>query len=207
MKLTSLLLYSALALLPHPAVASDTLDELLTRIRVSQTQQFHYRETRHMQLMAEPWQASGELFISPQQMVIVQLAPTDVITVITADQMQHRDRAKGINRNIQLERPFAVPGMEPFMQLLYRSEENNTLQQDYTITHASDADHWSLQLQPRQHTRQDISRMQLSGYPGHGPDYLVLIHEDGDRTEWQLSLQSQGETAQHALQQRLTTSR
>ena len=45
--------------------------------------------------------------------------------------------------------------------------------------------------------------MQLSGNNNHGPDRLVLEQTDGDQTEWQLSLLSQGEAASRELQQLL----
>ena len=202
--LASFLLLTS-ALLPVQAVAEDTLDNVLERIRVQETRHFSYRETRTLQLLAEPWQASGDLYTSPQQMVIAQQTPTLVFTLITADRMQHIDAGQDINRSLKLGQPFAVPGMEPFMLLLYGTTGHTELEQDYVISFDSNGQRWSLQLAPRQHVKDSIIRMQLSGGSDHGPDRLVLEQADGDQTKWQLSLLSQGETAGHELRQLLKT--
>ena len=200
--LASLLLLAS-ALLPATAVAADTLGNVLERLRVQATRHFSYRETRTLQLLAEPWQASGELFTAPQQMVIAQQTPTPVFTLISAVRMQYIDSVQGINRSLQLQQPFAVPGMGPFMLLLYGMTGLTALEQDYVISFDSSGQRWSLLLAPRHRAEDDIIHMQLSGASDHGPDRLVLEQADGDRTEWQLSLLSQGETAGRELQQLL----
>ena len=201
-KIISLLLF-AMALIPAHATAQDTLDTVLEHIRVQQTRHFSYRETRYLALLVEPWQASGDLYTSTQQMVIAQQSPQPVMTLISAERMQHIDAGQDINRSLTLEQPFAVPGMEPFMRLLYGTSSQAELEQDYAISLDSSGQRWSLQLAPRRHTEDGIIRMQLSGDSGHGPDRLVLEHADGDRTEWQLSLLSQGTAAERELQQTL----
>jgi hypothetical protein len=204
MRLASLLLLvSVTALLPVQAAAQDTLGSVLERLRVQETRHFSYRETRYLQLLAEPWQATGDMYISPQQMVIAQLSPTPLFTIISADRMQHINAEQDIDRSLKLERPFAVPGMEPFLQLLYGTTGDTEQGQDYEISLNTAGQRWLLQLTPLQDAADEIIRMQLSGNTGHGPDQLVLEHADGDRTEWQLSLLSQGKVAGHELQQLL----
>lgn len=204
MRLASLLLLvSVTALLPVQAAAQDTLGSVLERLRVQETRHFSYRETRYLQLLAEPWQATGDMYISPQQMVIAQQSPTPLFTIISADRMQHINAEQDIDRSLKLERPFAVPGMEPFLQLLYGTTGDTEQGQDYEISLNTAGQRWLLQLTPQQDAADEIIRMQLSGNTGHGPDQLVLEHADGDRTEWQLSLLSQGKVAGHELQQLL----
>jgi hypothetical protein len=204
MRLASLLLLvSVTALLPVQAAAQDTLGSVLERLRVQETRHFSYRETRYLQLLAEPWQATGDMYISPQQMVIAQLSPTPLFTIISADRMQHINAEQDIDRSLKLERPFAVPGMEPFLQLLYGTTTHNGQEQAYAISLDTTGQRWLLQLTPQQDAADEIIRMQLSGNTGHGPDQLVLEHAGGDRTEWQLSLLSQGKVAGHELQQLL----
>jgi len=200
--LASLLLLAS-ALLTEQAVAQDTLGNVLELIRVQETRHFSYQETRTLQLLAEPWQATGNMYISPQQMVIAQQSPAPAFTIISAERMLHINTRQNINRSLKLERPFAVPGMEPFMLLLYRTTGQPELEQDYVISFDSTGQRWSLQLTPRQRVKGGIIRMQLSGDSNQGPDRLVLEHADGDQTEWKLSLLSQGETAGRALQELL----
>jgi hypothetical protein len=200
--LASLLLFAS-ALLPGQTVAQDTLGNVLELLRVQETRHFSYRETRTLQLLAEPWQAAGNMYTSPQQMVIAQKSPTPVFTIISAERMLHVNAKQNINRSLKLEQPFAMPGMGPFMLLLYGTAGYPELNQDYVISFDSIGQRWSLQLTPRLRAKDGIARMQLSGNSNHGPDRLVLEHADGDQTEWELSLLSQGETAYHELQQLL----
>jgi hypothetical protein len=204
MRLASLLLLVSVATL-HPvhSAAQETLRSVLERIRIQETRHFSYREIRTLQLLAEPWQATGDMYISPQQMVIAQLSPTPLFTIISADRMQHINAEQDIDRSLKLERPFAVPGMEPFLQLLYGTTGDTEQGQDNEISLNTAGQRWLLQLTPQQDAADEIIRMQLSGNTGHGPDQLVLEHADGDRTEWQLSLLSQGKVAGHELQQLL----
>jgi len=214
--LASLLLFVS-ALLPGQAVAQDTLGNVLELIHIQETQHFSYLETRTLQLLAEPWQATGNmytspqqmviaqqsLYTSPQQMVIAQQSPTPTLTIISAERMLHVNAKQNINSSLKLEQPFAMPGMEPFMLLLYGTTGLTELERDYLISLDSTGHRWSLQLTPRQRAEDGITRMQLSGDSNHGPDRLVLEHADGDQTEWELSLLSQGETADRELQQLL----
>jgi hypothetical protein len=201
-KPVSRLLFAA-ALLPAHAVAEDTLTAVLQQLRVQETLHFSYRETRTLQLLAAPWQATGDLYTSPRQMVIAQQSPTPVLTVISAGRMLHIDSAQDLQRSLKLEQPFAVPGMEPFMQLLYGTGVQTELEQQYTLSFDTAAQRWLLQLVPQQHAQHGIIRMQLSGASGHIPDRLLLEQVDGDHTEWQLSLLSQGAAADRELQQAL----
>ena len=160
-------------------------------------------EPSTLQLLAEPWQASGDLYTAPHRDQRDEATQQAVFTVISTDRMQHIDAGKDLNRSLKLERPFAVPGMEPFMLLLYGATGLTELEHDYVISFDSSGQRWSLQLAPRQKAEDGIIRMQLSGNGDQGPDRLVLEQADGDQTEWQLSLQSQGEKAGLELQQLL----
>lgn len=200
-QLTSLLVTLAAALCTAQAMAQDTLDDVLQRVRIQDNLHFSYRETRHLQLMLEPWLATGDMHLSPRQMVIAQHKPTTVTTVITRDQLTHDDSEKALHRTLMLEQPFAVPGMEPFMQLLYGTAGFSELEGDYVISFSATTDRWQLNLEPRGHIKQDIVRMQLSGDSDRGADHLMLLYKDTDRTEWQLSLVSQGKDAAIMMQQ------
>jgi len=196
-----LLLILMTALTSGWAATPDTLERVLERIHITATRHFSYRETRYLQLLATPWQATGDLYTSLQQMVIAQQAPTRVLTIIVADSMRYIEPEQGIDRNLKLNQPFAVPGMEPFMLLLYGANGQVELQQDYLIRFTNTGQRWTLQLTPRSRSPQAIVRLLLSGDRGQGPDRLALEHDDGDRTEWQLSLLSQGATASRELRQ------
>jgi hypothetical protein len=203
-RLLGLLVFLTALLSPMQIFSADTLTSVLEHIRIRETRNFSYRETRYLQLLAEPWQATGDMYISPQQMVIAQQAPTEVMTTITAKRMLYIDVEQDIHRSLKLERPFAVPGMEPFMQLLYGTTGYRELEQDYVISFDTTGKRWSLQLAPQRRVHHDIVGMRLAGDSGQGPDRLVLAYEDGDRREWQLALRSQGAAASRDMQETLS---
>ena len=57
------------------ATAEDGFDDVLARIHITQTLHLEYKETRHLELITAPWQATGDLYISRRQMVIAQKTP------------------------------------------------------------------------------------------------------------------------------------
>ena len=197
------LLGVVMALALVSATAEDGFDDVLTRIHITQTLHLKYKETRHLELITAPWQATGDLYISRQQMVIAQKTPNSATTIITATRLQHYNEARRIDRSINLEQPFAVPGMEPLMQLLFQSLNSDALQQTHSITMKNKARRWSLELKPRHRTQIEIDRIQLSGLDSEWPDRLVFFYEDGDRTNWEMLLISRGATADDELHRQL----
>jgi hypothetical protein len=136
-------------------------------------------------------------------MVIAQKTPYLATTIITANRLQHYNEARRVDRSINLEQPFAVPGMEPLMQLLFQSLNTDALRQTHSITMKNKARRWSLELKPRHRTQIEIDRIQLSGLYSEWPDRLVFFYEDGDRTDWEMLLISRGTTADDELHRQL----
>ncbi len=186
---------------PVQAIAEDTLISILKRLKVQQTEHFSFHETRLIQLLAEPWRATGDMFMSPQQMVIAQHTPTSAITVISENSLLHVSAEEDIYNSLKLEKPFAVPGMEPLMQVLYGTGESTGLQQNYSLDLDVTAQRWVLQLKPRHQDKHTIISLRLSGTNNHGPDQLILEQADGDSTAWQLTRLSQGLPADHRLRE------
>ena len=198
----SLLLLLSIALLTPCAHAKDTLDDVLQRLvrQQQQTRHFGYHETRTLQLLAQPWQADGDLFLSRRQMVIAQRSPTPVFTVISAERMLHIDPGQHIHHSLVLDQPFAVPGMEPISQLLLGSTTPQQLRQQYRLSLDSDAQRWTLHLSPRWPLASPFSAILLSGDDGAEPDQLLQQNADGDHSEWRLTPLSHGPTATRQMQ-------
>jgi len=194
-------------LLPLPTMAQDSLPEVLARIAVNgqPTRHFHYQETRELQLLAAPWQADGDLFLGPRQMVIAQRSPSPTLTVIGADRMLHNDPAQDIHHNLVLDQPWAVPGMEPLMQLMYGAAGSDELRQQYQLSFDSDAQRWTLSLKPRWPGTLAVALMQVAGANGHGPDQMLLQSDDGDRRDWRLTPVSEGAAAERELSAALSS--
>jgi hypothetical protein len=185
---------------PLPAAAHDTLDSVLARMQVSETRSFHYRETRHLALLAKPWEASGEMYIAPDRLLIVQQEPEPGITDITRSRLLHIDPEHHVVRTMELASPFGVQGLEPFLQLLYGKSAGSALQKRYATTFKVDKARWQLNLYPVLEHSGAISQMWLAGDEGRGADYLEVEFEDEDRTEYRLSMTDRGEPARQAMQ-------
>ncbi len=200
-KLSLLLAACSTVLAPAIASTEETFSAVLERMQVKESLHYRYKETRHLALLALPWNASGELFISPDSMVIAQHSPGPALTKITEHKLLHIDTGREIQRTIKLEQPFGVPGMAPFLQLLYRTSGQAELELHYRTSFKLNQGRWLLGLNPKQEDSGKIHHMELSGFEAMGPDWLKLTYTDGDHTEWRLSLVSGGSDAAKALQQ------
>jgi hypothetical protein len=177
----------------------ETLEGLLARLQFHETQRFVYRETRHMQLLSEPWQATGELFIAPQRLVIVQRYPQRSLTEITATHLQHSDAQNETVTRLALKQAFAVPVLKPFLLLLYAADGAGQLQREYRPDLQQTPERWTLHLLAVAHADDQPSALTLSGAAGRQPDSLVLEFADGDFTEWQFTPLASGSAADAAL--------
>ncbi len=190
-------------LTPVLASAEDTFDIVLERLQFKESQHFHYQETRHLALLTQPWVATGELFITPEGMIIAQQSPTSILTKITENKLKYFDDERDVRRSIHLKRPFDVPGMAPFLQMLFRDKQQSSPEEHYNISFSLEQERWLLVLSPRLADRNKIKAMTLSGSQGKGPDFLNLEYTDGDQTEWKLSLLTHGHDVANILQKAL----
>ena len=189
------------ALLGSSVASADdeTIENLLTRLQIHAPQQLAYRETRHMQLLSEPWQATGELYITPDRLVIVQQEPQRSVTEITATHLQHSDAHNDTVTRLALKQAFAVPVLKPFLLLLYGADGAGQLQREYRPDLQQTPKRWTLRLLPVAPADDQPSAMTLSGAAGLQPDSLMLEFADGDYTEWQFTPVSSGSEADAAL--------
>ncbi|MEE9342402.1 MAG: hypothetical protein V3V12_02065 [Gammaproteobacteria bacterium] len=178
---------------PAPADATETFDAVLERMQFTENQHFRYQETRHLALLTQPWIATGDMFITADGMVMAQQSPASILTKITKDKLEYFDTENDIQRTIPLKQAFAVPGMAPFLQMLYPGEQHSRLEENYQTSFSLEKNRWKLVMGPRQIDKNKIRAMTLSGSQGNGPDFLKLEYTDGDQTEWQLSLLAQGQ--------------
>lgn len=192
-------LLPALLGLSEASADEETLEGLLTRLQFHETQRLAYRETRHMQLLSEPWQATGELFITPDSLVIVQRVPQRSLTEITATHLQHSDAHNEIVTRLALKQAFAVPVLKPFLLLLYADDAAGQLQREFRPDLQQTPQRWTLRLLAVAPADDQPAAMTLSGAAGLQPDSLMLEFADGDVTEWQFTPLSSGSEADAAL--------
>ena len=186
-------------LAPAFAGEQESIEDILKRIQVQETLQLEYQETRHMELLSRPRQSNGQMFLSAEQMVIAQHSPKQQTTVISKNKVVHIDPARNIRRDRKLKKPFAIPGMGPFLQLFYGQSNLAELEHQFNIKLLQDSALWQLNLSPKITAMSRIRTAKLSGNPGEGPNQLVLEFADGDQTEWRLSPLARGPGARKAM--------
>lgn len=188
---------------PVLASAEETFDTVLERMQFKESQHFQYQETRYLALLNRPWIATGDMFITPEGMVMAQRSPTSILTQITANKLEYFDAERDVRRSMHLKQPFAVPGMAPFLQILFRGRHPGGLEEHYKTSFRLEQGRWVLVLTPKRVDKSKIKVMTLSGPEGKGPDLMKLEYTDGDQTEWNLSLVSRGHDVAHILQKTL----
>jgi hypothetical protein len=150
-------------------------------------------------MLAKPWTGSGDMYIGPERMVIAQRSPALRITDISRTRLLHIDPEHQVVRSMELSSPFAVQGLEPFLQLLY-GDGGSALRKRYATRFEVADGRWQLYLYPVLDHSGPISQMWLSGAEGQGADYLKLEFEDEDQTEYHLSMVARGAAARQAMQ-------
>lgn len=192
---------TVLLAISNTVIAQDTLNQVLDRLKIQQTEHYRYKEVRHIELLEDPFYAGGELYISKRRMLIIQQTPTAVYTDITESQLRYISPSNEVRHTLVLKQPYAVPGMEAFLTLLYGSVSRTDLESRYQLAFAQKSGRWVLSMTPKAKSR--IKRTRLSGPEGKAPDQLKILFKDEDTIKWDLSLVEQGANAQAGMQKAL----
>jgi hypothetical protein len=181
----------------YSALAQETLSAVLTRLKVMQTNEFSYIETREIQLLAEPWQGEGRMFLSPERMLIEQLRPKQSIVLLEGESMLYVEPENKVRFAKKLEGAYALPGLGGFLQLLYGNYTPQTLAAEFDTVFSQQENRWQIVLSPK--IEDVVEQMTMSGKVDDGADELVIKFIDGDATNWKMELQSSGAQAKTLL--------
>ena len=166
-----------------PAHAQDTLEDVLQRLKISQATQFDYTQTRQLALLQSPWQALGELYLSPGKMIIAQQAPEKRYILITQDTLQYLDVGQNIYHRKKLKGFFAVPQMAIFVSLIFGEHSAASLREHYATEFSSDDASWTIRLTDENDDQ--VEAVEISGQNGSPANSLELFLNDGDKTSWE----------------------
>lgn len=180
-----------------PILAEETLSAVLTRLKVTRSNEYSYIETREIQLLSEPWQGEGRMFLSPEKMLIEQRVPKQSIVLLEGESMLYVEPKSKIRFLKKLEGAYALPGLGGFLQLLYGNYTPQTLQAEFSTVFSQQENRWQIVLSPR--TEDVVQQMTMSGKVGNGANELVIKFIDGDVTHWKMNLESSGTQAKLAL--------
>lgn len=181
----------------YSALAEETLSMVLDRLKVTQTNEFSYIETREIQLLTEPWQGEGRMFLSPEIMVIEQLTPKQSIVLLEDKSMLYVEPENKVRFAKKLEGAYALPGLGGFLQLLYGDHTPQTLEAEFNTVFTQQENRWHIVLSPK--TEDVVRQMKMSGNVNKGADELTIKFTDGDATYWKMNLESSGAQTKIAL--------
>ena len=167
------------------AHSQDSFDDVLHRLKISQASEIGYTQTRQLQLLQSPWQGSGEMYLSPRQMIIAQRYPKELYILITRQTMQYLDIQQNIYHHKKLKGVFEIPQMAVFVDLIYGEYNADTLSEKYETQFSSDSNGWKISLTDKNESNVEV--VDVSGLNGSPADSLEMLLVDGDRTSWQFS--------------------
>lgn len=177
--------------------ADETLASVLARLRVKQTNEYSYTETRALKLLNAPWKGEGIMYLSPDNMVIAQDTPKQSIVIIAGSSMRYVEPENNVRIAQKLEGDYALPGIGDFLQLLYGQHTADSLTAKFTTVFTQENDRWQITLTPKKEDY--LRKMEMSGEADKGADTLQIEFTDGDSTNWKMQLENDGASAQQAM--------
>lgn len=185
-----------------PLHASENLEQILTRLKITQTKLFSYTETREMQLLKQAWEARGLMYLSPDQAVIAEQSPGKRVSTVSESSMAYVD----LDRNVKYERAIEdkqqMPGFGAFLILFHNNDDaGDELNRHFKPELEYLDQRWQITLTPRQTERSGrIASLQMSGNKNQDPDQLMITSRSGDLTTWKLNLISTGTEADKTIE-------
>ena len=179
-KATALLL--SLLLKTVAATAEDTLESVLATAAGQANVAIEYREVRHLQLLSEPWQAEGLMFVTPKHFVIEQMSPQRQL--LTANQLRYRlfIPEKNARHTGLLTSPMAQKRFGLFRPLM--SGDRATLDKKFDIAFRVEGKRWRIELKPKHALSAYYKRIIVEGASGKLADQMKTELDDGDDSEW-----------------------
>lgn len=167
------------------------------RLRLDQTSQFRYLESRSLALLDQPWLGSGYLLAAPDGTLIkLQLSPHRVIMAATARELLYFDSHSGERRRLALPaRHPQVAAIGLLQDLL--SGRWQRIETQYQAQLQESTGGWRLTLTPTAVTDAPFAKITLEGDDRRR--ILTLEEADGDRSRTEMELDQRGATLQYTI--------
>lgn len=164
------------------AMAKDTLESILSVAAKQQHVAIDYHEIRHLQLLNEPWQAEGQMFVTPDDFVINQRSPERQLLASSKHRFWIFMPDKNIRRSGMLTSPMARKSFALFIPIM--RGDRKTLDKKFEINFSAIDDQWQIDLKPKVANRASYKRILVKGENGHPANYMKTEMGDGDYSEW-----------------------
>jgi hypothetical protein len=195
-------LYLLLALSPITAFGGELeLQALLTRIRQSGSAEFHYEETRKLELASSPWQGQGYMLSGADgSLVKQQLQPTRVIMAIAEGRMYYWDPEQKQRHTAPLgQSGQAADLITVFIAILHGHAED--LKSSYDFAAEQHVKRWILRLTPKPGlSNENASTIEISGDEDEHKRQVLIRQPDGESTEYRMVKTSEGPQLENSIQ-------
>ena len=200
-----LLVFSLYLFLGEPAYADESLAEVMARMKPDSAVKIHYRETRYLELLDKPWQGSGYLYVlSPDVLIKEQWYPQRQIMGASGWDLFYFDPFNDVRHHGEMQTDDPVS----FHVLAFKALMNGDrelLQEFYQLEFNSDPVRWTLTLTAKQPSAQNtLAKIVITGAPGQVANNIKVFQADGDRSEFVLAREAEGEKLQTKVARLLT---
>ena len=196
----SLILGLALYVFAIPVYAEDTLATVMKNMQLESAVQIAYQETRYLELMQEPWQATGFMYaLSPDILVKEQRTPVREIMGASGDEMFYYNPINDVRHRGVIEIDDALSlNVAAFKALI--TGDRQLLEKIYQIDFSSKREQWRLTLIG--HWDNEVTvKIIVTGLAGQPANKIVVHQPDGDRSEFILAEAARGDYLKDTVQQ------
>lgn len=183
-----------------PVHSEDTLASVMQRMRPESAVRIAYRETRFLELMREPWQATGFLYaLAPDVLVKEQQTPVREVMGASRDQMYYFDPARDVRRHREMDSddPLSL-NVAAFKALV--TGDRQLLGKMYRFEFCSNPEQWTLTLTGHK-VKKPTVKIIVTGSAGQQANKIVVQQPDGDRSEFILTEAVRGEHLKDSIRQ------
>ena len=191
-----------LALMQEVVCARDSLNAVMARMRSATAVRIKYQETRHLELMTDPWHGSGYMYtMMPDIMVKEQLHPVREVMGAVGDEIYYYDPVKDVRYQATIEKddPFGLQ-LAALQGLLHGDQQ--LLNEMYQMELISKRDQWILILKSESAAEgKSLSRLLVTGLPGAAANEIKVFQADGDHNDYTLEKDAEGKEIESIVKQ------
>ncbi len=195
------LVFAAAVLVGFDALADETLERVMARLRSHDSVQIRYWEIRHLALMTEAWKGTGFLYAkSPGHLVKLQLQPSRELMAVSDGHLWYFNTENDIRHHIAVDSGNAASlEISSFAALV--NGDLSGLEANYALVFESDDRLWTIRLTAREdNTVAGLSEIEVSG-PVDGPiEHITIKKPDDDYNEFCLGEAERGEIVANTIE-------
>ena len=159
-----------------------------------------YQETRYLELMREPWRATGFLYaLAPDVLVKEQRTPVREIMGASGDKMFYYDPANDVRHRgvMESDDPLSL-NVAAFKALV--TGDRQLLEKTYRIDFSSNRGQWTLTLIGHGDNEATV-KIIVTGLAGQQANKIMVHQPDGDRNEFTLVEVARGDRLKDTIRQ------